>query len=115
MYIEFKPGEKHAAKGADTAETPDSFRDAGWLLGPDEVVIDIDELSKEQISEYIKRFDIHTQIVWTDRGAHFYFRKSPGYSRAKNGICALCSWDFPGRTLVWATISYSRGYSQPRD
>ena len=89
MYIEFKPGEKHAAKGADTAETPDSFRDAGWLLGPDEVVIDIDELSKEQISEYIKRFDIHTQIVWTDRGAHFYFRKSPGYSRAKNGICAL--------------------------
>ena len=89
MYIEFKPGEKHAAKGADTADTPDNFKDAGWLLEKDEVIVDIDELSKEQIAEFVKRFDIHTQMVWTDRGAHFYFRKSPGYSRAKNGACAL--------------------------
>lgn len=88
MYIEFKPGEKHASKGADTAETPDSFRDAGWLLEKDEVVVDIDELSKDQIREFLKRFNIKTQIVWTDRGAHLYFRKSPGYSRAKNGACA---------------------------
>ena len=94
MYIEFKPGEKHAAKGADTAETPDSFRDAGWLLGPDEVVIDIDELSKEQISEYIKRFDIRTQIVWTDRGAHFYFRKS---QRSGSGSIRL------GRGTLYST------------
>ena len=88
MYIEFKPGEKHASKGADTAETPDSFRDAGWLLEKDEVVVDIDSLSKDQIREFLKRFNIKTQIVWTDRGAHLYFRKSPGYSRAKNGACA---------------------------
>ena len=62
MYIEFKPGEKHASKGADTAETPDSFRDAGWLLEKDEVVIDIDSLSKDQIREYIKRAGIKTAI-----------------------------------------------------
>lgn len=89
MYIEFKPGEKHAAKGADRAETPDAFKDCGWVLEKDEVVIDIDELTKEQIQELLKRFNINTQRVWTDRGVHLYFRKPPGFSRGRNGICAL--------------------------
>lgn len=89
MYIEFKAGEKHAAKGADIFESPDNFNDAGWLVEKDEVIVDIDSLSKGQIRELIKRANITTQIVWTDRGAHLYFRKSPGFSRAKNGVCAL--------------------------
>lgn len=88
MYVEFKQGEKHAGKNAETSDTPDSFTDCGWLLEKDEVVIDIDELSKEQIREFIKRFNVKTQTVWTDRGVHLYYRKPAG-SRAKNGACAL--------------------------
>lgn len=89
MYIEFKPGEKHAGKNADTSPSPDAFQDCGWLLEKDEVVIDIDHLSKDQIKEFLKRFNVHTQIVWTDRGVHLYYRKPAAYSRAKQGPCAL--------------------------
>lgn len=89
MYVEFQPGEKHAAKNADTSPDPNTFTDCGWLLEKDEVVIDIDHLTKDQIREFIRRFEIKTQTVWTDRGVHFYFRRPPGFSRAKNGPCAL--------------------------
>lgn len=89
MYIEFKPGEKHAGKNADTSDTHEAFADCGWLLEKDEVVIDVDELSKDQIRQLISRFGIKTQVVWTDRGAHLYYRKPAGYNRARNGNCAL--------------------------
>ena len=89
MYVEFKQGAKHAGKNPDTSDTPDSFTDCGWLLEKDEVVIDIDSLSHDQIREFIKRFDVKTQTVWTDRGVHLYYRKPAGYSRAKQGACAL--------------------------
>lgn len=89
MYIEFKPGEKHAGKNADTSPSPDQFRDCGWLVEKDELIVDIDDLSKDQIRELIRRFNIGTQIVWTGRGAHFYFRRPVGFARAKNDVCAL--------------------------
>lgn len=89
MYVEFKQGEKHAGKNAETSDTSDSFTDCGWLLEKDEVVIDIDTLSHDQIREYLRRFNVKTQTVWTDRGVHLYYRKPAGYARAKNGVCAL--------------------------
>lgn len=83
MYIEFKPGMKHATKGADVSESHEHFQDAGWLIEDDEVIIDIDNLSKEVIEKIIEYFDIKTQTVWTDRGVHFYFRKPEGWKVAK--------------------------------
>ena len=89
MYIEFKHGEKHAAKGADISESHDSFRDCGYLLEDDEVVIDIDCLPKDTIEKIIQWFDVDTQVVWTDRGAHLYFRKGNEFYRCRNGVCKL--------------------------
>lgn len=89
MYIQFEPGQKFAKKGAAIAETPDVFSDCGYLLKDDEVVVDIDSLSKEQIRKMIDTFEVKTQVVWTDRGAHLYFKKPLSFSRAKNGTCAL--------------------------
>ena len=89
MYIEFKPGQKYASKHADTSETPDAFKDCGYLLTDDEIVIDIDSLEKDKIRKMIDYFKIDTQVVWTDRGAHLYFKKPADFARAKNGPCAL--------------------------
>ena len=89
MFVEYKPGEKHAPTGADLAETPDSFKDAGLLLNEDEVVVDIDHLPKDSIKAMLKEFNIKTQVVWTDRGAHLYFKKPAWFSRRKDGVCRL--------------------------
>lgn len=87
-YIEYKPGEKHAVRNADVSDNPDIFKDAGILLQDDDLVIDIDNLPKKTIEEIIKKFDIKTQIVWTDRGAHFYFRKTKDRNPV-HGVCQL--------------------------
>lgn len=89
MYVEYKPGEKHALTGADQAETPDAFKDAGLLLSDDEVVVDIDHLPKESIKAMISEFNIKTQVVWTDRGAHLYYKKPAWFTRRRDGICRL--------------------------
>lgn len=89
MYIEYKPGEKHALKGADTSSKHESFRDCGYLLEETDLVIDIDNLSKDTIKKMITYFDIKTQIVWGDRGAHLYFIKPKGFKAPKEAICPL--------------------------
>lgn len=89
MYIKFEPGQKYAKKGAEISESHEVFTDCGYLLQENEIVIDIDTLSKEQIKRMIDYFEIKTKTVWTDRGAHLYFRKPVGFARAKNGPCAL--------------------------
>lgn len=89
VYIEYEAGKKYPKPGADTADTPEAFADCGVLLEEDEVVVDIDTIPKEQIREMIRLFDIDTQTVWTERGAHLYFRKPDGYRYGRNGVCAL--------------------------
>ena len=89
-YIEFEAGQKYAKKGADTSDTPDSFQDCGYLLEDDDLVIDIDHLPQDSIRKLLEVFDIKTQTVWTDRGAHLYFKKPEGMRRVKkDGICRL--------------------------
>ncbi|MBF0747261.1 DNA primase [Gemella sp. 19428wG2_WT2a] len=88
MYVEFLPNQKHAKKGADISDSHDHFKDAGYILNENEVVVDIDSLDKEVIKKLINTFDIKTQIVWTTRGAHLYFKRPDSFKRAK-GICAL--------------------------
>ena len=89
MYVEYKPGEKHAGKNPDRSDTPDAFENAGYEIADNEVVIDIDHLPKEAIKAMIKEFNIRTMTVWTDRGGHFYFQKPPDFTKAKDGICRL--------------------------
>lgn len=81
-YIEFIEGEKHAEKGADVMDTADHFKDAGYILKEDELVIDIDNLPKDLIERIIQVFDIDTQIVWSDRGAHLYFKRPARFTSA---------------------------------
>ena len=89
MFIEYKDGEKHAGTNAAQSETMDSFRDCGLLLTNDDVVIDIDHLPKETIKAVLKEFGITTQTVWTDRGAHLWFKKPAWFTRRRDGVCRL--------------------------
>jgi putative DNA primase/helicase len=89
MYIEFKQGEKFAQKNADTSDSHEAFEDAGYLLTNDDLIVDIDTLPPSAINALIHQFDIKTQVVWTGRGAHLYFKK-PKYFKGKSEmICPL--------------------------
>jgi putative DNA primase/helicase len=83
MYIEFLPGKKHPAKNADISDTHEHFKDAGYLLTENDLIVDIDNLPKEVIKKMLSLFNIKTQVVWTDRGAHLYFKMQPGFRGSK--------------------------------
>lgn len=89
MFIEYKNGEKHAGSSAEVSETMDSFRDCGQLLTNEDVVIDIDHVPKETIKAALDEFGIITETVWTDRGAHLWFKKPSWFTKRKDGICRL--------------------------
>lgn len=89
MYLEFIPGQKHGVKNADISDTHEAFQDAGWVLEDSEVVIDIDDIPKELIQKVILHFEIKTQTVWTQRGAHLYFKKPSTFKRGANAISPL--------------------------
>ena len=67
----------------------DSFTDCGQLLTDQDIVIDIDHLPKESIKALIKDFNIKTQVVWTERGAHLWFSKPLWFKKRSNGVCRL--------------------------
>ena len=90
-YVEFEEGQKYCRKRKDNqviADTPDDFTDAGYVLKPEDFIVDIDNLPKDIIRKMIDYFGIHTQIVWTGRGAHLYFKRDGVFRRAK-GTCVL--------------------------
>lgn len=89
MYVEYKRGEKFAQKNADISDDHSYFQDAGWILTEDDYIVDIDDLPKSTIEELIRFFNIKTQIVWTDRGCHFYFKKPSYFKRGANRISPL--------------------------
>lgn len=89
LYVEFEKGEKWAKVGADYADNPDAFEDAGYLLTDNDLVVDIDCLNKDIIKKLISMFNIKTETVWTERGVHFYFKKPKTFSRGGRKICAL--------------------------
>lgn len=88
QYQEYLPGEKYATTNAEFSNDHEDFKDAGLVLKPDDLVVDIDSIPKESIRVLIDKFDIQTQTVWTDRGAHLYFKRPKGFSRIR-GKCAL--------------------------
>lgn len=89
LYVEYKDdNSKHATNDADVSEFSDSFRNAGWLLTDNDLVVDIDNLPKETIKKMLKTFNINTQTVWTDRGVHLYFKK-PATFRGAGAVTPL--------------------------
>ena len=58
------------------------------LLEENELIVDIDCLSKKKIEKLISLFNIQTQTVWTTRGAHFYFKKPQSF-RGSKAVCPL--------------------------
>lgn len=88
-FIEFKTGMKHASKGADTSEFHEAFQDAGYLLKESDLVIDIDTLDHDKIKEMIRLYEIDTQIVWTQRGAHLYFEKPKNFKGKSVAVTPL--------------------------
>ena len=89
MYIEFEKGQKYANTINDISESHESFSDAGWILEDSDYVVDIDTLPKNLIKKLIVTFEIDTQIVWTDRGCHLYFKKLEGFKRGANQTSPL--------------------------
>ena len=90
MYIEFLPGEKHAGKQADTSDTMDTFKDCGYLIEENEVILDFDDVPRSLLENMIAWFKLDTETVWTDRGCHLYFTKPEWFKRPKkNMITAL--------------------------
>lgn len=89
MYIEFKPGAKYPPHDADTSDNLETFKDAGYILQDNELVIDIDCLNREQITALIETFNIRTHTVWTDRGVHFYFKKPETFTKGSVKTCSL--------------------------
>lgn len=84
MYIEhFNDTAKHAKKGADISEFHDGFRNAGYILNDNDLVVDVDNMPKKAIKAMIERFNIGTQIVETNRGCHLYFKKPTGFRGAR--------------------------------
>jgi len=84
MYIEYKPGSKHPLKDADISDSIDTFQDGGYILTETDIIVDLDNIPPEIIQAMIKTFDIQTQIVYTTRGVHLYFRKPKGFKGAKS-------------------------------
>lgn len=89
MYVEFEKGKKYSNELADVSDFHDKFDDAGWVLEDSDYVIDVDHLPKDIIKKLIVTFDIKTQIVWTDRGVHFYFKKPGNFKRGANRVSPL--------------------------
>ncbi|MBX9974206.1 phage/plasmid primase, P4 family [Cytobacillus firmus] len=88
-YVEYLDNEKFAANNAAIADTPKYFKTAGKKLEDDEVIIDIDTLPIDVIKKLISFFNIKTELRWTDRGVHMWFKKPKGYKHKAAGVCAL--------------------------
>jgi putative DNA primase/helicase len=88
MYIEFKEGQKHANVIADQSPMHEGFKDAGWVLTNDDLIVDIDDKPREMLEKMIQTFGIKTQIVYTDRGIHMYFKKPKAFKGTRS-VCPL--------------------------
>lgn len=94
-FVKYKEGTKYRDPdfGLDEYnDNADSYWDAGLMIDDNTVVIDIDlEGNKphDLINKIIEEFGIETQVVYTDRGAHFYFDKPKNYTHKANFVSKL--------------------------
>lgn len=109
MYVEFKPGEKHAGKGGDISENINTFRDAGYILEDNDLVVDIDNLPKDRIKKMIETFNIQTETVWTERGVHFYFKKPTGFTKATGSTALAIPVEYKHKRNTYAVTVKRNG------
>lgn len=89
QYIEFMPGDKYPTAEKRITYDLNELDTAGYVIKNDEVIIDIDDLSRDVIDELIRRFEIDTEIRYTERGVHLYFKKPKGFRQKSSGIIPL--------------------------
>ncbi|WDF81848.1 phage/plasmid primase, P4 family [Lacticaseibacillus pabuli] len=115
MYAEFKEGQKHG--GYDPATTTDdnlsAFKDAGYVLTPHDLVVDIDELPPDKIKQMLKWFDIQTEVVFTKRGAHLYFNRPTGFRAAKAMTDLGFMAEYKHTNNTFATTVKRNGVARP--
>ena len=88
MYVEFEKGQKFTKSLTEISDTCEYFKDAGYILTDNDLIVDIDCISKEVIQKLITMFNIKTETVWTTRGCHFYFKKPEAF-RGATRVCSL--------------------------
>lgn len=82
-FVRHETGKKYA-KNYTTSDDINAFDDSGIVIPENIIIVDIDTLPKNKIISLLKIFNIKTQIVWTERGIHLYFKK-PRYYRSLHG------------------------------
>lgn len=94
-FVKYKDGTKYRDPMIPPGEyndNADSYWDAGLIIDDNTVVIDIDlegPKPHDLINNIINAFNIETQTVFTDRGAHFYFDMPRNYTHRANFVCNL--------------------------
>lgn len=89
MYVEFEKGQKYSNAISDISDSHDCFEDAGRILTDSDYIVDIDNVAKDVIKKLLVTFDIKTQTVWTERGAHMYFKRPDNFRRGANRVSPL--------------------------
>ena len=94
-YVQYYKGQKYGAYGQIPFDENKLLLvdDAGYILKPNEVVIDVDCLNIDQLRALLNTFpdELNTEIRRTDRGIHIYYTKPSNWHQnwPKNSICSL--------------------------
>ena len=115
MYVQFVDNKKYPSKNPEISDTLDGFQSAGYKLEDDDLVIDIDILDKDKIKAMLKMFKINTQVVWTERGAHLYFKKPHGFSRARGNTALGFPVEYKHKKNTMATTVKLAGVVRETD
>lgn len=94
-YLKYIDNQKFASgldqlkSQATISDNLDDFEDAGYIIGDNEIIVDIDEIDREILEAMLRIFEINTETVWTDRGVHLYFKKPKSFRTDAVKNCAL--------------------------
>lgn len=88
-YIEFVEGQKYPTAEKRISYDLNEMNSAGYVIKSDEIIIDIDDLPKPVIDEFLRQFNIQTETRITERGVHLYFKKPRGFKAPTDGVIPL--------------------------
>ena len=111
MYIQYKNGTKRPFKDADGeyvySPDLDAFNTCGIVLTDTDIVLDFDNVDKQILRNLIKVLNINTEICWTERGVHLFFKKPNGVKFPVNAI-AKCGLPVEYKKKTGKNISITR-------
>lgn len=87
-FIKFEPGQKFARPDAPVSPNAQTFDDAGIKLTANDLVVDIDAFQgrHKELVAMLDELGVKTQTVYTKRGAHLYFKKSPAFKQSHGDV-----------------------------